>query len=479
MANGDQTESFLNYKLSSEERREVLEELFVFGKDKQRPFLNRMAVLLVVSTIIASCGLLANSAAVVIGAMLVAPLMRPVMSAAAAITLGWKPRLYQALSLISAMAVGAVLIAIILTLLAPHMIEIPEQVLARTEPTFFDLVIALAAGAGGAYVMTRKEPSTIPGVAMAVALLPPLASCGILIVFNQYDLSLKAFVLFFTNFAAMVLAGVLTFIVVGISPRKTREKSAKTIRNYLILFTLMVVSISIPLYFYSEDVWYDASYKANQSEEMQQWLKENQLIIETVKIDLEDRIIYMHLFGPNPPLNIETLHTELTKVQKIKTGKTDPFRIEVGWTQQNYFSWPPSPGDNHKERALKRDFLKFLINHQWYWTGTQYADGNWLKPEKSGIYSIDIGKNETITVMTTCKPEVGKYSVQQEIITIEFETELDEGTCKQHKIDQRFFSDLNDIINLNLDDDRLSLRIDNDNGVMYFSHNKKTVSDEE
>jgi uncharacterized hydrophobic protein (TIGR00341 family) len=474
MANGDQTESFLNYQLSSDERREVLEELFVFGKDKYRPFLNRMAVLLIVSTIIASCGLLANSAAVVIGAMLVAPLMRPVMSAAAAITLGWKPRLYQALLLVSAMAVGAVLIAIVLTFLAPHMIDIPEQVLARTEPTFFDLVIALAAGAGGAYVMTRKESSTIPGVAMAVALLPPLASCGILIVFKQYDLSLKAFVLFFTNFAAMVLAGALTFIVVGISPQKNREKSARSIRNHLVLFALMVVSISIPLYFYSEDAWYDASYKANQSEELQQWLKENRLIINTVKIDLEDRIIHMHLFGPNPPLNIETLHTELTKSQKIKTGKTEPFRIEVGWTQKNHFSWPPSVGDNHKE-ALKRDFLKLLINYKWYWTGTQYADGKWSKPEVSGIYSIKVRKDKTIKVTTTCKPEVGEYSVQQEIITIEFDTELDEGTCKQLKIDKRFFSDLNDIISLSLDDDRLSLRLDNDNGVMHFEYDENEL----
>ena len=76
----------LGQKLSPSERREVLEDLFVFGKDNQRPFLYRMAVLLVISTVIATCGLLSNSAAVVIGAMLVAPMMRPVMAAAAAIT---------------------------------------------------------------------------------------------------------------------------------------------------------------------------------------------------------------------------------------------------------------------------------------------------------------------------------------------------------------------------------------------------------
>jgi uncharacterized hydrophobic protein (TIGR00271 family) len=208
----------LGSRLSPEERREALENLFVFGRENQRPFLIRMAVLLLVSTVIASCGLLSDSAAVVIGAMLVAPLMRPVMAAAAAISLGWSKRLYSSLILTCCMAVAAVLIAICITYIAPHMIAIPAQVIARTKPTFFDLVIALAAGAGGAYVITRKEASSIPGVAISVALLPPLASCGILIVFSENEMALKAFILFFTNFAAMVMAGVLTFMAVGISP---------------------------------------------------------------------------------------------------------------------------------------------------------------------------------------------------------------------------------------------------------------------
>ena len=245
---------FLGNRLSPEERREALENLFVFGRENQRPFLIRMTVLLLVSTVIASCGLLSDSAAVVIGAMLVAPLMRPVMAAAAAISLGWSKRLYNSLILICCMAVAAVLIAICITYIAPHMITIPVQVLARTKPTFFDLVIALAAGAGGAYVITRKEASSIPGVAISVALLPPLASCGILIVFDENELALKAFILFFTNFAAMVMAGVLTFMAVGISPETTRKRSAKLIRNSLVLFTLLVVAISVPLYFYSTEV---------------------------------------------------------------------------------------------------------------------------------------------------------------------------------------------------------------------------------
>ena len=470
MAKRLQVERFLGYRLSEEERREILEELFVFGKDKQRPYLKRMAVLLVISTIIATCGLLANSAAVVIGAMLVAPLMRPVMSAAAAITLGWTDRLNQALLLTLCMAVAAILIGMLLTWLSPHMVVIPEQVQARTQPTFFDLFIALAAGTGGAYVMTRKESSSIPGVAMAVALLPPLASSGILIVLKHNDLAFKAFVLFFTNFAAMVLAGALTFIIVGIAPVKSREKSAKTVRNYLIIFTLLVLLVSVPLYFYSEEVWYDASYQANQSEELQNWLAKNQLMIDSVKIDVENEIIYMHLLGPNPPLKIETLHTELRKARIRKTGEDIPFNIEVGWSQQIYFSWPPASEKNKGQRELRYDYSSFLINNQWHWIGTQYADGNWLKPAGAKTYSINMDKDENITVKTSCKQDKGKYIVQQEKMEIEIEMDFSEAKCMQRTLDEIFVSDLNDIINLSLDENRLWLRIDGDYGLMYFEH---------
>lgn len=117
--------SMLGVELSEEARREVLEGLFVFGKENQRPFLHRMAILLLLSTIIATCGLLSNSAAVVIGAMLIAPLMRPVMSAAGAITMGWPDRLYESLLLVLAMAGAAIVIAVCISLLAPDMVDIP------------------------------------------------------------------------------------------------------------------------------------------------------------------------------------------------------------------------------------------------------------------------------------------------------------------------------------------------------------------
>jgi len=463
--------NLLSTPLPEEERREVLEELFVFGKENQRPFLKRMAVLLIVSTIIACCGLLSDSAAVVIGAMLVAPMMRPVMAAAAAITLGWSKTFYQFLLLTACMAIGAVLIALAFASISPDLVEVPGQVLARTKPTFFDLIIALAAGAGGAYTMTRKESSAIPGVAMAVALLPPLASCGILLVFREEGLALKALILFATNFVAMVLAGALMFMAVGVSPKEQRKMHGKRIRNYIIIFGLLVLSISVPLYFYSTEVWYDATYLADQSEELQSWLKENQLYIDDVRIDYERNILYLKLFGPDPPLNVELLHNEIEQVRIKKHGISTPFSIEVLWTKTANFSWPPHLSLKKDVRQLQQDYTQQFRGAKWQWIGTQYADGDWLRPLKAEKYFIMKAGRNSFDVFTNCGEGTGSVELVQEDVSIKLDMSVDAG-CKTIKVDERFIADLNNVINISLDDGHLSLLLNNDNGVIHFERMK-------
>ncbi|MFZ9037796.1 MAG: TIGR00341 family protein [Gammaproteobacteria bacterium] len=459
--------------LTTIERREVLEDLFVFGEENQVPFYKRMAYLLIVSTLIACCGLMADSAAVVIGAMLVAPMMRPVMISAAAITLGWSQYLYQALLLTLAMALCAVGIAALFALLSPQIIEIPGQVLARTAPTYFDLVIALVAGSGGAYTMTHKESGAIPGVAMAVALLPPLASTGILLVFLEHSLALKAFILFFTNFAAMVLAATLTFLYLGISPRKARIRSARLIRNYLMGFFVLVVGVSIPLYFFSTEVWYDASYKANQSPELQAWLQENELLIDDVQIDDEQRIVYLKLLGPNPPLSVETLHTELQKAHFTKVGKQPaPFSIRVLWTQTAEFSWPPVSTLLADERVLEQDYTVGMLGYTWYWIGTQYANGGWLRPQTELIssYSISAKADASLALKTHCTDGLGSYELRQEDLSASLDAAVADD-CETSKIDNRFITDLNNAINVEIDGDHMTLRLDSNVGVMHFQSN--------
>jgi uncharacterized hydrophobic protein (TIGR00271 family) len=455
-------------ELTTTERREMLEELFVFGKDNQLPFYKRMAFLLVISTIIACSGLLADSSAVVIGAMLVAPMMRPVTISAAAITLGWSHYLYQALLLVLIMAIGAVGIAAVLALVAPDQLNISEQVLARTKPTYFDLVIALAAGAGGAYTLTHKESNAIPGVAMAVALLPPLASTGILLVFGASDLALKAFVLFFTNFVAMVLSGTLTFLYLGVSPRKARIRSASLIRNYLLVFMVLVFGVSVPLYFYSTEVWYDARYKANQSEIMRAWLKENDFLIDDVRLDEKRRILFLKLLGPNPPRSVETLHTELESRLRIKHGENfKPFSIEVLWTKTASFGWPPELSLQSDKLGLERDYSARLRVHPWRWIGIQYANGDWLKPVHRQSYVLEAIDEGSIKISTYCTSGTAKYELSQEVISLDLDIALDEK-CTAAKVDKRFISDLNQVIGINIGDEQLSLRLDSDIGVIYF-----------
>ena len=121
-----------------------------------------------VSIAIATFGLLNNSAAVVIGAMLVAPLMTPMMGYSAAMVMAWPRRQAWALTVVSISAAYGIALAILLSLFVPTGSELgglPSEVLARTEPNFLDLFIALAAGAAGAYVTVHpRVGAALPGV---------------------------------------------------------------------------------------------------------------------------------------------------------------------------------------------------------------------------------------------------------------------------------------------------------------------------
>ena len=270
----------------------------------------------------------------------------------------------------------------------------------------------------------------------------------------------------------MVLEGTLTFLYLGISPRKARERSARTIRNFLVGFFMLVFGISIPLYFYSTEVWYDASYQANQSEILQTWLKKNELIIEHVRIDEERRIVFLGLLGPNPPLSVETLHSEMDKRQRDKTGENaKPFSIEVLWTQTARFSWPPELTLQSDKRKLHQDHSVAIQGYSWYWIGTQYADGDWLRPEHRQAYVLNSKAKNSLSIATHCSRGSGSYELNQEEISTRLDVKIDEA-CDTAKIDNRFIIDLGHVINVQVEGDHLSLRLDSDVGVMHFTSNK-------
>jgi uncharacterized hydrophobic protein (TIGR00271 family) len=204
-------------------------------------------VLIVLSAIIASLGLLANSAAVIIGAMLVAPLMTPILALSLGIVLG-EPRMLRRGIESTIKGVGA---AVALSAFAALLFSTPQataEIMARTRPTLLDLAVALASGAAGAYALARKEvAAALPGVAVAAALMPPVCVVGIGLAQGSGSIMGGALLLFLTNLIAIALAGALIFLLLGIRPAPRAEERQAWLRRGLTLSATLLVVISILL----------------------------------------------------------------------------------------------------------------------------------------------------------------------------------------------------------------------------------------
>lgn len=458
-------------ELSPEERRSVLEDLFVFGKANQVPFFFRQAMLLVLSTIIATAGLISDSAAVVIGAMLVAPLMTPVMAAAGSVVMGWPTRFYQSLWLILLMALGALAISAFMTLISPELLILPEQVLARTRPTFWDLIIALAAGSAGAYTITRKQSGAIPGVAVAVALLPPLAATGILFTNGDSELALRALVLFLTNFIAMVLSAALTFLAVGVQPAGARAQSGSFVRAQLFLFSLLTLAISAPLWIYSERVIFNAEYQAARSEVLQNWLERHKLELLDIEILREDQRLVLHLAGPRPPTaTIGELYRALIENQELNE---ETFRIDFTWTQKLTGSWPAEIATAEQAANDLSEIAAQTYEIEWEWVRTDFADGQSTQPGPGERFILVLESGGNLKVSADCGSASGKFSITRTTIDLSFPTGSNwfRAGCRNEKGFELFISDLKATRQIELADDLLRLSLEGGTGAITLRRN--------
>ncbi|NDJ52593.1 MAG: DUF389 domain-containing protein [Chloroflexi bacterium] len=203
-------------------------------------------VLIALSAMIATLGLLLNSPAVIIGAMLVAPLMGPIVAAAGGIAFGTPERIREALTALLQGTLLAIFLAILTTTLSPIDFATPE-VLARTRPNLLDLGVALVSGLAGAYVIAREEVSNaLPGVAIAAALMPPVCTIGIGIALGDVQIAGGATLLFTANLAGIVFAGAAIFLLLGIRP-PPRDEDRRFLRQGLTISLLSLIVISIPL----------------------------------------------------------------------------------------------------------------------------------------------------------------------------------------------------------------------------------------
>lgn len=211
-------------------------------------------LMIVLSSIIATLGLLIDSGATVIGAMLVAPLMTPILGVGLGSLTGEQNLLKDAGSALLRGSLASIAIAAGLTLInrpLPFVLlqQLPNEVVARTNPTPIDLFIALAGGAAAAFAWALPQISpSLPGVAIATALMPPLCVVGIGLALGQWRVAGGAFLLFLTNSVAIASASMLVFYALGFAPQNLLQaRKLRDLPRSLRLSAALAALLFIPL----------------------------------------------------------------------------------------------------------------------------------------------------------------------------------------------------------------------------------------
>ncbi len=299
-------------------------------------------LLVLLSGSIATLGLLTNSAAVIIGAMLLAPLMSPIIGIGLASVLADRQLLRNSMRGLIGGALLAVALAALITLVNRampfiSMSELPAEIMNRTRPTPLDLGIALAGGLAAAYALTRPSLSaTLPGVAIATALMPPLCTIGVGLAMGRMDIALGAGLLFVTNAVAIAFASAVVFLLRGLNP--TYVLGHGHLPRSLIISAALTLVLLIPLSFFS--IRFIA--EANQNRLIESVVREQIDLIPSAELSeisitrLQDTVHLVLTVQSNTPLSYEEVvvlqkaivekvnHTVSVKVNQVLVERLDP-----------------------------------------------------------------------------------------------------------------------------------------------------------
>lgn len=312
---------------SDEEFETALGELFFEGPDLAER-LWRFGSLIVLSASIAGFGLLANSGGVVIGAMLVAPLMTPIQALGAALVQGSVRRVVSSALVILGGVVGAVLTGYVVAMIGSGNISVealPSEILARTAPALLDLAIAVAAGAAGGYVIARPEVSSaLPGVGIAVALVPPLATVGICLQLSRTDLARGALLLFATNLAAIVFSGAVMILGAGYRPAASAGGGTAAWVGLAAAVSL-VAAVAVPLAVHTRDVIADARAQRTVDRTIPDW----DPLVRVTSLRVDDRrgdvTVELVVSSPSDPVSV----WELARLLRERLGKPVDVQLRV------------------------------------------------------------------------------------------------------------------------------------------------------
>lgn len=235
-------------KAKKPEKKKLTEEF----KDLIEPnveFNKNLLFMIIIAAGVATAGLFANNATLVIGAMLISPLLGPLTAFSFNITVGRPDKVYKAtisglILVFAIIATGA-----ILTIISLQFTDLPltDEIMLRTEISPIYLAVAIALGFAGGIAMTTDIPGILVGVAIAAALVPPAAVSGIGIALWDFDIFASALTLTAANIIGLILGTMSIFFIEGISPRKFYEKEKA--QRYLIITIAIFIGLSVLLGF--------------------------------------------------------------------------------------------------------------------------------------------------------------------------------------------------------------------------------------
>lgn len=238
-----------NHVVATVDHMKVVEKV-----EEEGGFDGRYVFMTLMSAGIAVLGLLLSSPAVVIGAMLISPLMGPIIGLGFGVTLFDSREIKRTLVALALGTVLAVLFTAAIVLMSPLQ-TLTSELAARTRPNLFDMLVALFSGLAGAYAMIRGREGAVVGVAIATALMPPLATVGYGLATGNSTVFFGALLLYFTNFMVIAASAAIMARLYGFGPRLSPRQTMFQTLGMLGIFAVLAV----PLFFTLRQIAWEAT----------------------------------------------------------------------------------------------------------------------------------------------------------------------------------------------------------------------------
>ncbi len=286
--------------------------------------LSRFWILLLLAAVIASAGVVGDSTATVIGAMIVAPLMTPIQGTMLAVVTGDRNNLARSLGLVVAGAAAAIGIGFVVGLLVVTDVVAAtnSQVAGRVSPRLIDLLAALATGVVGSVALARKDISdTLPGVAIAISLVPPLTVVGLTLEGGEPHEALGALLLFVTNVVAILATGTVVMAIYGVWRMRSDDTMVRAPVNRgsaIAVIVAMVLLVGIPLTVSSVKIARDTSEQAEVRDAGQRWAAG--VGWELTGVDISADKIIVRFEGPTPLPSTDDLRN-LLRAKGVDSGE--------------------------------------------------------------------------------------------------------------------------------------------------------------